>query len=147
MINIAVFYDNGDWVTYLFPRAGKHRPEVFHTGELTISPAAIDLCGIVAVPWQRISKKSPAEAVEAIFREVTLPLRSISRSRRTTGEPALNLSVGLVEGGSEIEVELVGGNFVNTSGITLAPGGTTDLLLRSRLLHLTHPRARLPSTT
>jgi stage II sporulation protein D len=34
----------------------------------------------------------------------------------------LNLSVGLVERGSEIEVELLGGNFVDTSGITLAPG-------------------------
>ena len=34
----------------------------------------------------------------------------------------MNLSVGLVERGSEIEVELLGGNFVDTSGITLAPG-------------------------
>jgi stage II sporulation protein D len=34
----------------------------------------------------------------------------------------LNLSVGLVEGRSEIEVELLGGNFVDTSGNTLAPG-------------------------
>ncbi len=73
MINIAVFYDNGDWVTYLFPR-GKHRPEVFHTGELTISPAAIDLCGIVAVPLAKDFEKITGEAVEAIFREVTLPL-------------------------------------------------------------------------
>jgi stage II sporulation protein D len=34
----------------------------------------------------------------------------------------LNLSVGLIEGRSEIEVELLGANFVDTSGNSLAPG-------------------------
>jgi Domain of unknown function (DUF4922) len=72
MVNFAVFYDNGEWVTYLFPR-GKHRPEVFHTGELTISPAAIDLCGIVAVPLAKDFEKITGEDVAAVFREVTLP--------------------------------------------------------------------------
>lgn len=72
MVNFAVFYDNGDWVTYLFPR-GKHRPEVFHTGELTISPAAIDLCGILAVPLAKDFEKITGDAVAAVFREVTLP--------------------------------------------------------------------------
>jgi hypothetical protein len=72
MVNIAVFYDNGDWVAYLFPR-GKHRPEAFHTGELTISPAAIDLCGIVAVPLAKDFETITAGAVAAVFREVTLP--------------------------------------------------------------------------
>jgi hypothetical protein len=72
MVNIAVFYDSRDWVAYLFPR-GKHRPEVFHTGELTISPAAIDLCGIVAVPLAKDFEKITADAVAAVFREVTLP--------------------------------------------------------------------------
>jgi hypothetical protein len=72
MVNIAVFYDTRDWVTYLFPR-GKHRPEVFHTGELTISPAAIDLCGIVAVPLAKDFKKTTGDDIAAVFREVTLP--------------------------------------------------------------------------
>src|ERR1039458_1739428 len=49
LVNIAVFHEAGEWVAYLFPR-GKHRPEVFHTGELTVSPASIDLCGIFVVP-------------------------------------------------------------------------------------------------
>jgi hypothetical protein len=72
MVNCAVFYDNGGWVTYLFPR-GKHRPEVFHTGELTISPAAIDLCGIVAVPLAKDFAKITSDAIAAVFREITLP--------------------------------------------------------------------------
>ena len=49
LINIAVFCERDEWVTYLFPR-GKHRPEVFQTGELMVSPASIDLCGIFVVP-------------------------------------------------------------------------------------------------
>ena len=72
MVNCAVFYDNGEWVTYLFPR-GKHRPEVFHTGELTISPAAIDLCGILAMPLAKDFEKITGDAIAAVFREVTLP--------------------------------------------------------------------------
>lgn len=72
MVNIAVFHEEGEWVTYLFPR-GKHRPEVFHTGELTVSPASIDLCGIFVVPLAQDFERITADAISAIFREVTLP--------------------------------------------------------------------------
>ncbi|HUY17785.1 MAG TPA: DUF4922 domain-containing protein [Candidatus Binataceae bacterium] len=72
MVNIAVFYQSGEWVTYLFPR-GKHRPEVFHRGELTVSPATIDLCGIFVVPLAQDFERITADAIAAIFREVTLP--------------------------------------------------------------------------
>lgn len=72
MVNIAVIHQKGEWVTYLFPR-GKHRPEVFHTGELTVSPASIDLCGILVVPLAQDFERITADAIVAIFREVTLP--------------------------------------------------------------------------
>jgi Domain of unknown function (DUF4922) len=72
MINIAVFCEKSEWVTCLFPR-GKHRPNVFHTGELTVSPATIDLCGIFVVPLARDFEKITGADIEAIFREVTLP--------------------------------------------------------------------------
>ena len=72
MVNIAVFHEKGEWVTYLFPR-GKHRPEVFHTGELTVSPASIDLCGIFVVPLAHDFERITGNAIAAIFREVTLP--------------------------------------------------------------------------
>ena len=72
MVNIAVFHERGEWVTYLFPR-GKHRPEVFHTGELTVSPASIDLCGIFVVPLAQDFERITGDAIAAIFREVTLP--------------------------------------------------------------------------
>ncbi len=72
MINIAAFHERGEWIAYLFPR-GKHRPSVFDTGELTVSPASIDLCGIFVVPLARDFEKITGDAIAAIFREVTLP--------------------------------------------------------------------------
>ena len=77
MVNIAVFHERGEWATYLFPR-GKHRPEVFHTGELTISPAAIDLCGILAVPLAKDFEKITGDAIAAVFCEITLPQAQFS---------------------------------------------------------------------
>lgn len=72
MVNIAVFHERSEWVIYLFPR-GKHRPEVYYKGELTVSPASIDLCGIFAVPMAEHFEKITGDAIAAIFREVTLP--------------------------------------------------------------------------
>jgi uncharacterized protein DUF4922 len=72
LVNIAAFHERGEWVAYLFPR-GKHRPEVFYTGELTVSPATIDLCGIFVVPRADDFVRITAGAIAAIFREVTLP--------------------------------------------------------------------------
>jgi hypothetical protein len=72
LFNMAIFYDRGGWTCYIFPR-GKHRPEVFYTGELTVSPASIDLCGIFVVPIAADFEKVTADAIGAIFSEVTLP--------------------------------------------------------------------------
>lgn len=72
LVNIAVFHERGEWVAYLFPR-GKHRPEAFYTGELTVSPASIDLCGIFVAPVAQQFERITANAIAAIFREVTLP--------------------------------------------------------------------------
>jgi Domain of unknown function (DUF4922) len=72
LINVMAFHERGEWSVYLFPRL-KHRPKVFHTGELTVSPASIDLCGIFVVPLAPDFEKITGEAIAAIFREVTLP--------------------------------------------------------------------------
>jgi hypothetical protein len=74
LINIAVFYDGNTnaWTVYLFPR-GKHRPSVYHTGELTVSPASIDLCGIFVTPFEKDFTRITGKDVAEIFREVTLP--------------------------------------------------------------------------
>ncbi len=72
LINIAVTHESGEWMSYLFPRV-KHRPEVFYSGELTVSPGAIDLCGIFVVPLAHDFERITGDDIAAIFREVTLP--------------------------------------------------------------------------
>ena len=73
LINIAAFHDGEDgWSVFLFPR-GKHRPEVFYTGELTVSPASIDLCGVFVVPLEKDFGRISGKDIGDIFREVTLP--------------------------------------------------------------------------
>lgn len=71
LINIACFCEEERWTVYLFPRS-KHRPAVFHRGELTVSPASIDLCGIFVVPVEKDFQKITGETIAAIFREVSL---------------------------------------------------------------------------
>jgi Domain of unknown function (DUF4922) len=73
LCNTAVFHEpQSGWTVVVFPR-GKHRPDTFYTGELTMSPAAIDLCGILVAPVARDFERITGEEVEAVFREVTLP--------------------------------------------------------------------------
>lgn len=72
LVNIAIFHERGQWTTYLFPR-GKHRPDVFYTGELMLSPASIDLCGLLVTPRAHDFETITGEAIAGIFREVTLP--------------------------------------------------------------------------
>jgi len=72
MINIAAFYEQGAFTLFLFPR-GKHRPSAFHSGELTVSPASIDLCGIFVAPVEKDFEKITARDVGNIYKEVTLP--------------------------------------------------------------------------
>ncbi len=72
LINIALYYEREEWVACLFPR-GKHRPEVFYRGELTVSPASIDLCGVFVVPFEQDFQRITGGQIAAVFREVTLP--------------------------------------------------------------------------
>lgn len=72
MINIAAYTSGTSWTVLAFPR-GKHRPRVYETGELTVSPATIDLCGVFVVPVPGDYEKIRGADIEKIFEEVTLP--------------------------------------------------------------------------
>lgn len=72
MINVAGWFSDGQWSVVVFPR-GKHRPRVFETGELIVSPATIDLCGIFVVPKPEDFAKISGIDIESILAEVTLP--------------------------------------------------------------------------
>lgn len=56
----------------LFPRA-KHRPYAFHRGERTVSPASIDMSGILVTPMRKDFDTLAGEEVAAIYDEVSLP--------------------------------------------------------------------------
>src|SRR5204862_5074162 len=74
MVNVAAYFDEGQWTTFVFPR-GKHRPRVYETAERTVSPATIDLCGILVVPVEKDFVEIRGAEIEGIFEEVTLPKR------------------------------------------------------------------------
>jgi hypothetical protein len=81
MLNIATFYAAGVWTAFVFPR-GKHRPRVYETGELTVSPGAIDLCGVFVVPLLSDFERIRGSDIERIFEEVTLPLEHFEDALR-----------------------------------------------------------------
>lgn len=75
MINIAAYFSDDAWTVLVFPR-GKHRPNVYFTKELTVSPATIDLCGIFVVPVPGDYEKIRGTDIEKILEEVTVPAES-----------------------------------------------------------------------
>ena len=72
LVNIATYFEAGQWTTFVFPR-GKHRPRVYETGEFTVSPATIDLCGVLVVPVKDDFSRIRGDVIERIFEEVSLP--------------------------------------------------------------------------
>lgn len=70
MLNIAAFRAGAETIVVLFPR-GKHRPAVFQSGEMTVSPATIDLCGVVVTPVEADFMRITGEDIRSIFEEVT----------------------------------------------------------------------------
>lgn len=74
MLNLVVTFQNGQWTVFILPR-GKHRPAVYEAegdAKLTISPAAIDLAGVVVIPQPDHFARVTAEDLKGIFAEVGL---------------------------------------------------------------------------
>jgi hypothetical protein len=74
MMNILSWYRDNKWRIVFIPRR-KHRPDsYFEEGndQLMISPAAIDLGGLIITPRQREFDLLNRELVTEIYREVTL---------------------------------------------------------------------------
>ncbi len=73
-MNLACWFDDGQWTLLVFPRS-KHRPARFSTegaGQLRVSPAVLDLCGVMTVPYEQDFEKMQAGDVEEILEEVML---------------------------------------------------------------------------
>jgi hypothetical protein len=74
MMNLAGTYENNLWNIIIFLRE-KHRPEVFYEeGEknIMVSPAAVDLSGVIITPLQKDFEKITKNDVEKIFNEVII---------------------------------------------------------------------------
>jgi hypothetical protein len=74
MLNVLCSFDGSNWRAICFPRR-KHRPEAyFKEGEekVLISPAAVDMGGLIITPMKRDFERADRELVEGIFREVTV---------------------------------------------------------------------------
>jgi ATP adenylyltransferase/5',5'''-P-1,P-4-tetraphosphate phosphorylase II len=74
MINLVVTRDGDRWTVIVFPR-GKHRPDRYFAdgdAKLTVSPAAIDLAGVLVVPQPDHFTKITSRDAEEIYAEVTL---------------------------------------------------------------------------
>jgi hypothetical protein len=73
MINLVVMRDGARWTVIVFPR-GKHRPDRYFAegdAKLTVSPAAIDLAGVLVVPQPDHFARITSQDVEEIYAEVT----------------------------------------------------------------------------
>jgi Domain of unknown function (DUF4922) len=74
LLNLIVTFGEGLWTVYLFPRF-RHRAESYfapHQERLTVSPAAIDLGGLLVVPEAEHFARITAADIERIYTEVTL---------------------------------------------------------------------------
>jgi hypothetical protein len=74
MMNIIGSHNGETWRLMVFPRA-KHRPDAFfREGDVrvTVSPAVIEMGGVLVTPVERDFERLNASAVENIFGEVSL---------------------------------------------------------------------------
>lgn len=74
MVNVAGFHQGKKWRLAVFPRA-KHRPDAFFrkgSAQVAVSPAVIEMGGVLVTPMENDFQRLDASAVEGIFREVSL---------------------------------------------------------------------------
>jgi hypothetical protein len=79
MMNLLCSYGDSAWRVILFPRS-KHRPDAyFKEGDerILISPAAVDIGGLIVTPLEKDFNTVDARTVEGIFREVSLPRATV----------------------------------------------------------------------
>ncbi len=74
MMNLIATFRQEVWRVILFPRA-KHRPDVYFkegVERILVSPAAVDIGGLIVTPLQIDFERIDARTVESIFTEVSL---------------------------------------------------------------------------
>ena len=80
MVNILCSFEQEQWRIILFPRR-KHRPDVYFKegeGKILISPASVDIGGLVITPIEKDFVGVDAKTIENIFQEVTVENNTIN---------------------------------------------------------------------
>jgi ATP adenylyltransferase/5',5'''-P-1,P-4-tetraphosphate phosphorylase II len=81
MLNILSYFDKGRYVVHLFPRK-LHRPsQYFAQGseQILISPASVDMGGVLITPRQEDFEKITGDDVRSIFSQVCLSQQDAER--------------------------------------------------------------------
>ncbi len=81
LLNILAWFDQGKWTVVLFLR-GRHRPAAYDRqgeGRIVVSPGAIDMAGFVITPREEDFRRLTGEAVQDVWREVSLGEEAFSR--------------------------------------------------------------------
>lgn len=74
MLNIFAWYTSGNWIIKIFPRE-KHRPDQYYregNEQWLISPAAVDLAGLIITPSENNFNMLKLEDIKNIFSQVTI---------------------------------------------------------------------------
>ncbi len=72
MMNIIASFDAGEWMVHVFPRK-KHRPRQYFADDLEkilLSPASIDMCGVLVIPREADFFRINENDVVDIFNQV-----------------------------------------------------------------------------
>jgi hypothetical protein len=95
MINCLVRYEGGTWSILLFPRA-RHRPSMYFVegeGRLLLSPAAVDLAGLLITPLPHDYDRVDSRIIEQMFSEICLApsqFASVTEKIKDTADTALH---------------------------------------------------------
>jgi hypothetical protein len=73
MVNVLCSYQENIWRLIIFPRH-KHRPDIYFkegNNRMVISPAAVDMGGLIVTPLEKDFLNIDAKLIEDIFVEVS----------------------------------------------------------------------------
>lgn len=87
MVNLICFRRGLTYTVLLFPRL-KHRPDAYYLkgdGRLAISPAVVEMGGIMVTPLERDFERLDGASAEQIFNEVSLPGELVQQAVEAMG--------------------------------------------------------------
>lgn len=81
MLNLLGWFEDGIWTTILFPRLASRPSEYFDNepARIMVSPAAVEMSGVLILPREKDFRKLTIENVISIFEQVTCSKNSLEK--------------------------------------------------------------------